>query len=93
MTINLDFPRAIQLNRVEQKFNDATARDISVRHYSDPSSTVYVEYLNLAADVSTNKIIQAGNEYKYGRNSRLQLYYANFTAGKTVEITVQADEL
>ncbi|KPQ42201.1 MAG: hypothetical protein MPEBLZ_03251 [Candidatus Methanoperedens nitroreducens] len=93
MTLNLDFTKAVQMNRLEQVWNDATARDLSLRMYSNASNSAYVELDNAAANTALNRIIQAGIEYKYTAGSRLQFYYSNFTVGKTVTIVVQADEL
>jgi len=92
-TVNLDFPMAVQVNRIEQKWNDTTAKDFEVRHYSDPSQTSYAIYLSTDADANTSVIIQAGIEYKYGRNSRMQFFYENYTVGKILDLMVQVDEL
>ncbi len=93
MNVDLDFPKSLQLNRIEQVFNDATARDFSVRVFTDASLAYYVELDTQAANVSLNRVIQAGAEYKYPSGSRLRLYYSSFTAGKIVTIRVQVDEL
>ena len=92
-SIDVDFPNAIQLNRIEQVCNDATARDFSVRVFTDPALAYYIELDNQAANTALNRVIQAGAEYKYPAGSRLRLYYSNFTVGKTVTIRVQVDEL
>lgn len=43
-TINLDFlPAAAAVKRIDQIWNDATAKDISVRLYSQAASTYYSE--------------------------------------------------
>lgn len=87
------FPKAIQLNRIEQIWNDATARDFSIRMMTAGSTSTYVELRAETADTGLNRITQAGIEYKYPGGSRLRMYYANTTAGKTVTIRVQVDEL
>ncbi len=93
MSIDLDFPKSVQLNRVEQVFNDATARDFSIRVFTDPSLSYYIELDTQAASTALNRVVQAGLEYKYPSGSRLRLYYSSFTVGKTVTIRVQVDEL
>lgn len=93
MNINLILPFAFQLNRSEQIFSDATARDFEIQVYSDPSQTAYASLLNSAGNIATSVVAQRGSEYQYPANSKIIHYYANFTAGKTVRIRVQVTEL
>lgn len=93
MTVDLNLPSSFQLNRIEQVFSDTTARDFDERVFTIPGSSAYIELKTVLADVSLNNYTQLGNEYKYPATSKLQIYYANFTVGKTVIIKIQLDEL
>ena len=90
---DIDFPVSVQLNRIEQVWNDATARDISVRVFTDPSLSYYVELRQSVSNTLLNQIIQVGAEYKYPAGSRLRMNYQNTTGAKTVTIRVQVDEV
>ncbi len=90
-TINLDFLKTLQLNRIEQIWNDATAKDFSVR--ISPVITYFTELDTQTANTGTSRIVQLGNEYKYPGGSRLQFYYSTYTVGKIVTLRVQVDEL
>lgn len=92
-SVDLTIVRAFQLNRIEQVWNDATARDFSIRMYTDPSLSFYAELDKQTANTALNRIIQAGTEYKYPASSRLRCYYENTTAAKTCRVRVQVDEL
>lgn len=91
--VDLDFPRAVQLNRIEQVWNDATSKDFAIRFFATPDSTYYSEVVTETGNVNTSWVTQLGTEYKFTSGSRLRLNYANYTADKTVNIVVQADEL
>lgn len=93
MNIDLNLPFAFQLNRISQVFNDATARDFEIRVYEDPAIDAYASLLNAAGNTSTSTVSQRGEEYRYENNARLRMYYANFTADKTVRIRIQVNEL
>ncbi len=92
-TENIDMSVPFQINRIEQVFNDATARDYSVRVITEPSSTAYIALDEQTVNTDLNTYLQAGIEYKYPANARIQLYWTTFTAGKTVVVNVQVDEV
>lgn len=106
ITINLDLidhikslqkrdvlPGAFQINRIETVFNDTTARSFSIRIFTNPAYSQYVELYSKTSDISLNTLMQAGIEYKYPAEFRIQFYYSSFTADKTVRIRIQVDEL
>ena len=90
---SINFPLAIQINRIEQVWNDATAKDFSIRLFTDPALTSYVELAADTTNIATSRIIQAGTEYKYPAGARLTLNYQNTTGAKTCVIRIQVDEL
>lgn len=92
-TQDISFPRAVQLNRIEQIWNDATTKDFSVRVFSDPGNAAYVELDTQTGNTATSRILQLGVEYKYPGGSRLRIYSGTNTNAKTDTIRVQVDEL
>lgn len=92
-TVNLDIECMFQLDLVVQIWNDATARDFSVRMFTDPSSTAYMELDAQTVNTALNRVSQGGPEYTYPPASRLQMYYANTTAAKTCKVTVMLSEI
>ncbi len=90
-TFVIDFPKAVQLNRVVQLFNDATAKNYDVRIYSQGGSTLYASLDTKTGDTST-QIVDL-TDYKIGALGRISIVYASYTAGKTFEIDIQVDEL
>ncbi len=87
------FPRPVQLNRIEQVWNDGIAKDFSVRIFMDPDTIYYAELDAQTTNTALNRIIQLGTEYKYPGDARLRMYYVNTTAGKICTVRVQGDEL
>lgn len=92
-TIVLNFPKPLQLNRIEQIWNDVTPRDYSIQMFTNPAVISYIELRNEVNNIALNMFIQAGNEYKYPGASCLKIYYVNTTAAKTCTVRVQCDEL
>ena len=91
--VDLDFPNASQLNRIEQIWSDATARDFSCVVYTDPSLSSVIQLDTQVTNTATSRLLQLGSEYKYPSGSRLRIIYANTTISKTVTIRIQVDEL
>lgn len=93
-SVNLDFPRAMKVNLVEQIWNDASSKTFAIRKYSNPSTVTnpYSTVQTVAADVETDRILVI-DDFKMSAGSRLQFYYSSYTAAKIVTIRVQADEL
>lgn len=92
-TQDIILPVSCQLNRIEQVWNDTTAKDFSIRVYTDPGSAAYIELDTQAGNTATSRLLQLGSEYKYPRGSRVRIYSANNTNLKTDTIIIQADEL
>jgi hypothetical protein len=93
VSVDLNLPKACQLNRIEQIWNDATAKDFSIRVFTDPSSSSYIELDTQTANTATSRLLQAGIEYKYPAGSRIRIYSGSNTATKTDTIRIQVDEL
>lgn len=92
--VDLDFFKGVRINRVEQIWNDATAKDFSIRMFTVPSSATYYSQLqNLTGNIETSEVLQLGSEYEYPAGTRMRFAYANYTAGKIVKIIVQATEI
>ncbi len=92
-TQDLDFPVSVQINRIEQVWNDATTKDFSVRLYTDPGLAYYVELDTQTGNTATSRVLQLGTEYKYPSGARLRIYSGTNTNAKTDTIRVQVDEL
>ena len=92
-TCDLSFPLSIQLNRIEQVWNDTTTKDFSIRVYSNPASSAYIQLDTQTGNIHTSEILQLGPEWKYPAGSRLRIYSATNTNTKTDTIEIQADEL
>jgi len=82
-----------QVNRIDQIWNDATAKDCEIRAFSEASNTYYSLLQDLAGNTSTSETLQLGQEYKYPMGGRLDFVHENFTNGKIMKIIVQVDEL
>lgn len=98
LTIDLDFSDtivadAIQLNKIEQIWNDSTAKDFSIRIYGNPQSDYYIDLDNQTGNTGTSRMIQLGIEFKYPVISRLRIFSGANTINKTDLIKVQVDEL
>ncbi len=91
-TQDIDFLKSVQLNRIEQIWNDATTKDFSVRVFSDTMIS-YVELDTQAGNTATSRVLQLGAEYKYPAGARLRIYSGTNTNAKTDTIRVQVDEL
>ncbi len=94
-TINLDFLTAAAVKRIDQIWNDGTAKDLSVRLYSDAANIYYSELKKVLADTNTSIILSPSSdqELKFPSGGRLQFYYANYTAGKICKIVTAVDEI
>ena len=92
-TCDLSFPISFQINRVEQVWNDATTKDFSIRMFSNPANSAYIELDTQTGNTYTSEILQLGTEYKYPAGSRLRIYSATNTDTKTDTIEIQIDEL
>lgn len=92
-TQDIDFPVSVQINRIEQVWNDATTKDFSVRVFTNPSLSSYVELDTQTGNTATSRILQLGLEYKYPTGARLRIYSGTNTNTKTDTIRVQVDEL
>lgn len=87
VTFVLLFPRAVQINRIEVSWDDATAKDQTIQIGQTLLDVVL-------ANTSTSRIIQLGSEYKFPGGTKISfIYSANNTNGKIMTIAVQADEL
>jgi len=93
VTYQLYLKNSSQVNRIEQVWNDATAKDISIRAYPNISGLGYVQLQTLTTDTNTSELLQLGTEFKYPAGARIDFVYENFTNAKTVQILLQADEL
>jgi len=91
-TQDISFPVSIQLNRVEQIWDDDTAKDFSVR-IGNASMSAYIELDTKTSNIATSRILQLGTEYKFPSSSRLRVYSGTNTDTKIVTIRVQVDEL
>jgi hypothetical protein len=94
-TVNLQFDRRMSVKRIDQIWDDATAKDIDVRIYSDASSVLYAVLLNATTNTDTSKITSAltESELSFAPNGKLQFVYANNTVAKICKIVVIAEEL
>lgn len=90
VTLNIDFPKAVTLNRLFMSFNDATAKDFDIRIYAIPG-TYYVSINTKTGDINTSVVDLT--DIKIGAFGRISIVFSNYTAGKITSIDVQADEL
>ncbi len=102
LTLNLPTTRSFQINRIEQIWvaadgitPDATAKDISIRLYSDIASPIFSELKSVSGDTNTDMftIPTFESELKMTPTGMLQFYYANYTATHKVKIVVVITEL
>jgi len=93
VSMDLQFPVATQVNRIEQIWDDATAKDAEVRVYANPSSVYYIVLDSVTANIATSRLLQLGMEYKYTASTKLRIHYATNTDTKIVTVRVQADDL
>jgi len=93
VTVDLSFVRSVQINRIEHSWNDTTTKDFTVRVYSNPSLTSYIELETVTGHTKTSRILQLGNEFKYPSGSRLRVYSGVNTNTKTDTMQIQVDEL
>ncbi len=91
-TQDIDFLKSVQINRIEQIWDDTTTKDFSIRVFSDTMIS-YVELDTQTGNTATSRLLQLGTEYKYPAGSRLRFYSGTNTNAKTNTIRVQADEL
>ena len=99
-TINLDIEAMFQLDLIVQIWLDATglvpdntARDFSIRMYTNPASAAYAELDAQTVNTAYNRVSQGGVEYTYPPASRIQIAYANTTAAKICKVTAIITEL
>lgn len=92
-TTDLSFVPSIQINRIEHIWNDTTTKNFSVRIFSEPSLSSYIELDTQTGNTSTSRILQLGNEFKFPSGSRLRIYSGVNTNLKTDTIRIQVDEL
>lgn len=90
---DINFPVSVQINRIEQIWDDGTAKDFSIQVFSNPSSSYYTVIRSAATNTDTSRWLQLGIEYKFPAGTRLRFAYSNTTASKIVTIKVQVDEL
>lgn len=93
VSMDLQFPHAIQINRIEQIWNDATAKDAEIRVLANPSSAYYIVLDSVTGNIATSRLIQLGQEYKYTVATMLRIHYATNTNAKIVTVRIQADDL
>lgn len=91
MDIDLNLPYPSQLNRIEQIFNDTTARDFEIRIYNSVDPAVYTTLVSDVTNTGLNRVSYI--EYKYETGTRIRIHYENITTGSTVRIKIQVDEL
>lgn len=92
-TVDLSFISSIQLNRIEQVWNDNTTKSYSVRMFSNPSLNSFSELEKQTGNINTNRILQLGDTFQYPSGSRLRFYCSVNTNLKTNSILIQAVEL
>lgn len=92
-TIDLSFVPSVQLNRIEHVWDDNTVKNFSVRVFSNPSLTSFIELDTITGHTSTSRILQLGNEFKYPAGSRLRIYSGVNTNLKIYTVEIQVDEL
>lgn len=92
-SLDLQFPVATQINRIEQIWDDATAKDAEIMVLANPSSVYYIVLDSVTANTNTSRLLQLGLEYKYTAATMLRLYYGTNTNGKILTVRVQADDL
>jgi hypothetical protein len=93
ISTDLILPMSIQLNRIEQIWNDATIKGFSIRVFTDPSLASYIELDTQTGNTATSRLVQLGTEYKYPAGSMIRIYSGVNTATKTDTIRIQVDEL
>ena len=92
MTVQLDLPTGQILNDIVLIFDDATSRDFQMRAYSNPADGMYAQIRSETSNTGTDYRACSIRE-KFPINSRLELYFANYTVGKRCKITIQADDI
>lgn len=91
--IDLIVPFFFHLCKLEQRFNDATARTWSLRVNTDLTLSTYTELANATASVAISSLTQMGLEYFYPPATRVRLEYSASTAGKTVDIVISIHKM
>jgi len=93
ITYSLVLETSGQLNRIEQLWNDATAKDATITIRNTPNAAYSASLQALAGNTSTSEVLQLGDEYKYSIGATLTFSYANYTNAKIVRVIVQVDEI
>lgn len=88
-TQDINFPKSIQLNRIEQIWDDDTTRDYSIRVFTIPGA--YTELDTQTGNTDNNMVLRLDDKYPSG--TRLQFYSGVNTNLKTNTILIQVDEL
>jgi len=92
MTVQLDLPVGQILNDIVLIFDDATSRDFQMRAYTNPADGMYAQIRSETSNTGTDYRACSIRE-KFPINSRLELYFANYTVSKRCKITIQADDI
>lgn len=87
------FPNGIKLNRVAQMWNDGTAKDFDIRAYIGNTGDVYARLEGQTTDTNQWWYSPFGEEFIFLKLEKLTMYYANTTNGKTVDVSIQLEEL
>ena len=93
ITYSLVLETSGQLNRIEQLWDDATAKGATITVRNTPNAAYAASLQALVGNTSTSEVLQLGDEYKYSMGATLFFTYANYTDAKIVRIIVQVDEL
>ncbi len=94
-TVSLVFPVRMSIMRIDQIWNDATAKDIEIELFSDASNASFADLKKVLANTDTSMIISPTtiDELAFAPNGKISFVYANNTAGKTCKIVIVAREL
>lgn len=81
-----------QINRIRQLWNDTTSKDFEIRVYGGLENQ-YDLIRKYTSDTTQSDIMPGGEFFIYLKTSKIDFVYANTTNGKTVDITIQLEEL
>ena len=91
--VKLPFSKGIKLNRIEQWFDSTNARSFNTRLYSGIRTDAYVGLDTQSGHISTSRLVQFGDEFKYPSATKLEINYSSYTADDEVAIQVQVEDL
>jgi hypothetical protein len=93
MTLNLDIPVNVMLNRIEMISSDNTAKTYEVREYTDWNNDSYYNLLKSSTANQDTRWFRDYTNHFLPAGSRLQFYFSSFTAEKTIKLIVATEEI